>query len=92
MVKEECFEKDGTMFEVINYDGNKDKFVFSESSLTIYIGNASQGTVAYQYDSSTKKLFWGPNADAVLKLTAKELVLKSINGVDRYSIMYLEKK
>ena len=92
MVKEECFEKDGTLFEVIYYDGNKDKLVFKESSLVIYLDNEPKYTLAYQYDSSTKKLMWGPNAGTVQKLTAKELVLKSINGVDRYSIMYLEKK
>ena len=93
MVKEEIFDKDGNLFHVEYYDANKDKFVFSESSLTIYIDNASQYTLAYQYDSSTKKLFWGPNVDAVQKLTAKELVLKSIDeGIDRYNIMYLEKK
>jgi len=93
MVKEECFEKDGTMFEVINYDSNKDKFVFTASSVTIYLNNSPQGTFAYQYDGATKKLTWGVHEDVVQKLTAKELVVKSIEeGVDRWTVMYFEKK
>ena len=94
MVKEEIIKKeDGTMSRVEYYDSSKYKIVFTESTVSLYIDNGVQYTLAYHYDSSTKRLVYGANEDVVQKLTAKELVLKSINeGVDWYNILYLEKK
>lgn len=97
IVKVENFDKDGNSERVIPLNGNGNRLEFTESVFTLYSDNTPQGTAAYQYDKSSKRIVFGAGVCwLVQKFTAKELVLiidESVyqKGEWGWSVYYCEK-
>lgn len=98
LVKYESFDKNGHSEGVTTFNDNRNRLVFTESVFTLYADNTPEGTVAYQYDKSAKKIVFGAGVCwLVQKFTAKELVLiidESVyqKGEWGWSVEYFEKE
>ena len=74
---------------------NYDKFVFTDSALSIYVDNEPT-TLAYVYDKENKTINWGMRSFIVEKHTSNELVLIDDTSIyrkwDYWFVVTLKKK